>query len=266
MTNLDRILCGLNMASLIRGWRFGWQEFEAACIAGLSAVHPRQDRASHDLELQLKSIPTVTLDEILGVQKALISVEIQKYEDGMLPAHEAIALLSMLVAESPKEVLEIGTFMGHTTKAMARNLPGGLIHTVDLPPDFAAQEPANPAIPKDDFHLIRKRVVGREFKGQPVEVRIKQHFGDTAKIDFQEFGRPDFFFIDGSHTYEYCKQDSEKCHQLCNGRGTFFWHDCDESHPGVVKFVNEWRAAGRKISRIHGTNLAYWKSPEPAGR
>jgi hypothetical protein len=78
--------------------------------------------------------------------------------------------------------------------------------------------------------------------------------------DSREAGSPTFFFIDGSHTYEYCKNDSEKCFALCDGKGVFLWHDCDEAHPGVVRFVMEWRQMGRDIRRISGTPIAYWKS------
>jgi hypothetical protein len=59
-------------------------------------------------------LPTISLDEILGDQKPHISLPMMKYEEGMLPSRDAIVLLASLVAESPKEVLEIGTFMGHT--------------------------------------------------------------------------------------------------------------------------------------------------------
>ena len=188
----------------------------------------------------------------MGEKKVLIIMEIQKRDQGTLPDSDAVALLSTLAAAKPAEVLEIGTFMGYTTKAMATNLPEGIVHTVDLPPDFSEKEPQTTVLQKDDFHLIRQRVVGREFKGQPVEARIRQHFGDTARIDFEEFGRANFFFIDGSHTYEYCKQDSEKCFALCHGQGIFLWHDCDPGHPGIIKFINEWRAAGRNVVRIKG--------------
>jgi hypothetical protein len=114
--------------------------------------------------------------------------------------------------------------------------------------------------PKDDFHLIERRIVGREFKGLPIEAKIKQHFGDTAVMDFSKLGNAAFFFIDGSHTYEYCKNDSEKCFALCLGKGVFLWHDCDHSHSGVIRFISEWRAAGRDIVRIEETSLAYWKN------
>ena len=254
-----RFLLGLNAASVVRGLRFGPQEFIRSCFDSLSAVHPFQSRSSDQTQKEWKAIPEVALGEILGAAKANIKLGVQKYEEGMLSSQEAIALLSILAVENPKEVLEIGTFMGHTTRAMAENLNEAIIHTVDLPPDFATQPESKDGPPKDDFHLIARRIVGREFKQQAVESRIRQHFGDTATIDFSTFGKPFFFFIDGSHTYEYCRQDSEKCFLSCGGAGTFLWHDCDTGHPGVVKFISEWRALGRNICRIQGTALAYWK-------
>lgn len=255
-----QFLLGLNGASMIRGLRLGINEFVKGSFASFGAAYPLQDRIHNRIQKELKSIPEISLGQILGPRKTAVKLNVQAYEDGILPSYEAMVLLSILTAESPGEVLEIGTFMGHTTRAMAENLAGAIIHTVDLPPDFSGQAEAQHGAPKDDFHLIARRVVGREFKGQPVEARIRQHFGDTAAINFQEFGRPTFFFIDGSHTYEYCKQDSEKCFALCGGAGTFLWHDCDAAHPEVIQFILEWRGLGRNIARIEGTALAYWKN------
>jgi len=253
-----QFLMGINGASVIRGLRLGFSEFVRGCFASLGAAHPFQDRIRNQVERELEAIPKIGLDQILDTRKTTIKLNTQKYEDGMLPMNDAVALLSILTAENPKEVLEIGTFMGHTAKAMAENLPDSIIHTVDLPPNFSEPKNSVKDMPKDDFHLIQRRSVGREFKGSSVEARIKQHFGDTALMDFCEFGSPVFFFIDGSHTYEYCKQDSEKCFGLCSGNGIFLWHDCDQSHSGVIKFIMEWRAVGRNICRIEGTSLAYW--------
>lgn len=209
---------------------------------------------------ELGKIPERRLDELLGTRKCAIRLRVMAYEDGMMPFRDALGLLSLLVAENPREVLEIGTYMGHTTRAMAENLDTATIHTLDLPPDFSAAADVAGLPPKDDFHLIARRVIGREFQGRDCQKRIVQHFGDTATYDFQKAGRPTFFFIDGSHTYEYCKSDSEKCLALCPAGGVFLWHDCNETHPGVVRFVLEWRALGRDIVRIEGTDLAYWKN------
>jgi hypothetical protein len=259
MKNAVRFLLGFNLASVVRGCRLGFGEFVNSCFKSIIAVHPLESRKKIAEEHALKSIPQVSLDEILGHRKVPIKLTVQRHEDGMLWTHEAQVLLSLLVLENPKEVLEIGTYMGHTTRRMAENLPDALIHTLDLPVDYSMTETTAGLPPKDDFHLIKHRIVGREFKNQECEKRIVQHFGDTAVFDFKELGHPAFFFIDGSHTYEYCKQDTEKCLALCNGQGTFLWHDCDEWHPEVVRFIREWRAAGKEIVRIKGTSLAYWK-------
>lgn len=260
MKRFFQYICGLNLASVFRGARFGFREFRDACYKGLCAVHPFEDRKKVAEQEALNAIPEVSLDEILGDKRVEIKLAVQRHEDGILFEGDARALLAVLVLENPKEVLEIGTFMGHTTRAMAENLKESIVHTVDLPPDYLTGK-SLPNLPaKDDFHLIERRVVGREFKDQDCEKQIVQHLGDTATMDFQKIGRPTFFFIDGSHTYEYCRQDSEKCLALCSGNGTFLWHDCDLWHPGVVRFISEWRKAGRNVVRIKGTFLAYWKA------
>ena len=213
-----------------------------------------------DAHIQLLKIPSVDLGSLLGDVKANITLSVQKYEDGMLPSDNAMALLALAVAASPKVVLEIGTFMGHTTKLLAMNLPDSIIHSVDLPLDFIPEQDNVAGAKKDDFHLIAKREVGREYRGTTYAARVRQHFVDTALWNFDEAAGATLFFIDGSHTYDYCKNDSDRCYELCHGKGVFFWHDCDDAHPGVVKALLEWRARGRNVVRIEGTPIAYWKS------
>ena len=118
----------------------------------------------------------------------------------------------------------------------------------------------NKIFPRRTLILLPVELSVEILMGHPCASRIKQHFADTARWDFHEAGQPTFFFIDGTHTYEYCKNDSEKCFELCGGRGVFLWHDCNETHPGVVRFISEWRRQGKDIKRIAGTSIAYWKS------
>jgi Methyltransferase domain len=251
MKSLLKVLLGFNAISLIHLVRLKPMRFLGACKRAFSSSRSTS---------ALIKIPEIGLGEILADRKPVIRMSVMRYEDGMLPGDQAMALLSILVAEAPNEVLEIGTYMGHTTRQMAQNLQTAVIHTVDLPEDFSVERDPENNLAKDDFHLITRRIVGREFKGHPCAGRIKQHFADTARWDFRHAGHPTFFFIDGSHTYEYCKNDSEKCFELCGGRGVFLWHDCDDTHPEVVRFVSDWRQQGRDIRRILGTPIAYWKS------
>jgi len=251
---------GVNLAMLVRILRFGMRGAGYDCRMVYAFINPFEKCKARRLRAEFEVIPVVSLESVLGERKVEVKFQMMKCEDGMMPVRDAFALLSILVAERPSEVLEIGTYMGYTTRALAENLDAGIVHTVDLPLDFSVKNETKNEMPKDDFHLINRRVVGREFKGSALERKIRQHFGDTAEIDFKQFGRPTFFFIDGAHTYEYCKNDFEKCFALCPAGGTFFWHDCDMSHPGVVRSISELRQAGHNVVRIDGTALAYWKN------
>ena len=244
---------GLNVASLghLAAGRFGL--FSKSCRSALSAA--RFPGSTTDVGL-----PTVSLEDVLGDRKPQVMLQVKSLEEGVLPSDQSLVLAAILAVERPAAVLEVGTFVGSTTRMMAENAPQAVIHTVDLPLDFSPEEPSRVGIPKDDFQLISRRVVGRDFAGQQCAARIVQHFGDTAEWDFDAAKPADFFFIDGSHTYEYCRNDSEKCFALCSGEGVFLWHDCDDNHPGVTRLLCEWRRMGRDVRRIAGTPIAYWKN------
>lgn len=203
-------------------------------------------------------IPAQDIGTILGTKQVEVKVILMKYEDGSLQSYESLVVAAIAKAEKVKTILEIGTFMGSTTLLFAKNCPQADIHTVDLPLTYETE--LNQKSIKDDFHLIKKRDVGRDFRNYEKKVKIKQHFQDTVDWDFRGIGEPDLFFIDGSHTYEHCKNDSEKCFALNKGKGVFIWHDVNQEHPGVVKLINEWRDQGRDITRIQGTSLGYWKN------
>ena len=257
MKSFFKVLLGFNAISIIHLMRLNFSRFVRACVSAFAS-------ARHAAGNSLSRIPEISLEEILADRKPVVRISIAGYEDGMLPSNQAIAVLAILVAESPCEALEIGTFMGHTTRQIAENLgPAGIVHTVDLPEDFSIESDPERNLLKDDLHLISRRMVGREFKGHPSAVRIKQHFGDTARWDFTEAGQPTFFFIDGAHTYDYCKNDSQKCLAISAPQGVFLWHDCDDAHPGVLRLISEWRLLGRDVRRISGTPIAYWKCALP---
>lgn len=194
-------------------------------------------------------IEVISLVKILA-GRSPTTVGPSRHQQGALPPNEASVLMAIACAEQPNSVFEIGTYCGHTTLHFARNLPYATIHTIDLPEEVDC-------FPlKTDYHLITDREVGREYQGQPGAERIIQHRGDTATWDFSQVTGASFFFIDGSHTYEYAKNDTEKCFDVCGGKGVFLWHDCDDRHPGVMQFLSEWR---KEILLISGTCLAYGK-------
>jgi hypothetical protein len=200
-------------------------------------------------QLQLDQIPKVSVAQIAG--KPIIRVEgSYSYRDGYLPWCDLIALLSVLVERSPRTILEIGTFNGFTTRMMALNLPNAEIHTIDLPVDFTD---GNAGLQKDDFHLIASRRVGSEYLADPSIKTITQHFGDTAEYAFPP---AEFFFIDGSHTYDYVRNDTKKA-LACGIAKTLVWHDCDHLHEDVTRWLIEMIQNGYPVCRFAGTNLAF---------
>lgn len=253
MNPIIKVFAGANIASLLQ-LKHGVRTWARTCALNFRL-------SSRRLNPWVELIPETPLSVILGQRSPKINLVVSEYRDGMLPYNQSLALLSIAVAELPSSVLEVGTFMGHTTRQLAENLPNALVHTVDLPTEVSQDLLSHSAIPKDDFHLIEKRKVGAEYVGTPEAERIRQHFADTATWDFEPGRDAGLFFIDGSHTYEYCKNDSEKCLAVSKPGSVFVWHDCDPSHPGVAKCLVEWRRLNRDVRRIEGTPLAYWKRP-----
>jgi predicted O-methyltransferase YrrM len=206
-------------------------------------------------------IPEIQLAEITKIDPAQIDLLDIPYEDGALPNDQCRVLLAVLLEKRPKEVLEIGTYFGHTTCRMA-HVSDATIHTVDLPPMYNIAWKGY----LTDFHLINRRPQGGHLVRRTNNGRIVQHFADTMHWHFANAGEPSFFFIDGSHSYEAVKHDSAECYQLCKGNGVFLWHDVAESHPGVVQLIEEWRALRRNVCRIAHTTLGYYDGTNRTAR
>lgn len=198
--------------------------------------------------VNLKRIPQVDLCDLIG--KPVIRVDgSYSYVDGSLPWNDIVALMSLLVDRSPRSVVEVGTFNGYTTRLMSLNLPDAEIHTIDLPENYGDD---GKGMPKDDWHLISARRVGSQYRADPSVKNVRQHFGDTAQLVFPP---AEAFFIDGSHTYAYARNDTEKALASPEAR-LLVWHDCNMDHPGVTRWLTEMIHSGYPVRHIRGTNLA----------
>jgi caffeoyl-CoA O-methyltransferase len=103
--------------------------------------------------------------------------------EGMLTGPVAGRLLELLVwFGSPRRVLEIGTFSGHSALAMAAALPAdGHIDTLELDP-------------------ARASVAQRNFDGSPYGSRISLHVGPALDSIAALDGKFDFVFLDADKT------------------------------------------------------------------
>ena len=155
---------------------------------------------------------------------------------------EAPFLCGALKVLGAKRILEIGTFHGGMTIQLAANIEkDGLVHTIDLDPNESDKLVLT--ISSYDKELVDKNSreeVGKAFHGTVYEDRIIQTYCDSAILDFSKFQEPfDLAFIDGGHSYEQVKMDTENVLSIMRPGGCIFWHDYQPGCEGVVKYLHE---------------------------
>jgi Methyltransferase domain len=270
MKKLVKGLLSLNLAGAVRLLRFGPGDAAQRLARAYHQIDPFGGRyagagtSSDECRAELALIPQAGLSEVVRNRPTIKVDSTYSYHDGSLPWCDIMALLAILVDRAPASVLEIGTFNGYTTRLLALNMPSSTIHTIDLPAGYDPGSDATSPV-KDDLHLIASRNVGIKYRSDPSISNVVQHFGDTATWDFRDARDATLYYIDGAHTYEYARNDTEKALAASQDRdATILWHDCDQDHPGVVRWLKEMSRDGYPVRRIAGTNLAIMDSPARA--
>jgi len=162
---------------------------------------------------------------------------------GLATKMHEVQWLVWKAAQVPGNILEIGTHLGATARALALAFPGRMIHTVD--------DPRAVVQPEQQHEVLPERDIGRLIRGLP---NVRQH---RPPFDYRgtDIG---LAFIDGDHSYEAVKRDTEAA--LKHAR-TIVWHDVFEwQHPwvGVFKYLSQ---SGLPVTRVEGTWLAYLDTP-----
>lgn len=262
---LYKAACSLNLAVLLRALRFGPKDAARKAVRAYDLINPLARDKGRDpwddprvdprVWSLLASFTRIGLSEVIAARRFIITDGSLTSADGSLGIQDQVALMSLVCDREPNVVLEIGTYNGATTRLIARNLPRAKIHTLDLPPDISSEELHQSILPKDDFHLIGNRRVGEAIVSDPAITNVTQHYGDSATWDFSPVQGFDFVFIDGSHTYEYVRNDTIRSAEAAAGRATFVWHDFDYSHYDVVNYLTEMANAGLPVRHIASTNM-----------
>jgi hypothetical protein len=223
-----------------------------------------------DLAVRLRSLsrrlrgklrsPKGTLPEVgwasLCRDSGVIFTETRK-ADGNVNLAETAVLNALCRTYRPRTVFEIGTFDGRTTLNFALNCDAE-IHTLDLP---AAELPASD-VTGADIKYVDKPVSGARFKTGPGKdfpcvKRIFQHLGDSSRFDFSPWhGKVDLIFVDGAHTYDFVKSDSEAAFKMLSPNGgVVVWHDYGV-WPDVAKVLDEIKAARPDLPLVNVRNTS----------
>jgi predicted O-methyltransferase YrrM len=169
---------------------------------------------------------------------------------------DLIGLCMLAQIVKPKKVFEIGTLEGSGALHLALNAPEAEIFTLDLAPNDV---PALTTTTTDEEIMAWHRKGKNVFRDTPEEKRIHPVYGDSAQFDFSAYrGQIDLFFIDGSHSYEYVKNDTLKALDCVRKGGVIAWHDYGRyGVNGISRWLHEFRIGHPAIYRIPGGSLAY---------
>ncbi len=171
---------------------------------------------------------------------------------------ECAALAALSRLSRAKKIFEFGTYKGVSTTQLALNVEeGGMVFTLDLPEDHPAY---SLPIPKPEEQQIAAEGGKGILIPRDLLDRVTFLSSDSATFDETPYhGTMDLIFVDGAHSYEYVKNDTEKGWEMLRPGGVLAWHDCVASHPDVVRYIKERKLVTKLVN---GTALAYAIKPE----
>jgi predicted O-methyltransferase YrrM len=175
-----------------------------------------------------------------GIESVEVSLHCPLREvGGNVWVNELVFLAGICRWLKPKHVFEIGTFNGRTTVNLAANSPeDAVIHTLDIPHDHPALAQVSG---EERFQLHAN--AGALYRNSAFAGKIDQLWADSAEFDEKPFaGKIDLAFIDGSHSYGYIKNDTEKVLRMMTPDGLVIWHEYYPQYPDVPRYLEEHRS------------------------
>src|SRR5947209_14056201 len=171
-----------------------------------------------------RNLPIVSIDEMLAGVPDTEEVRLAVLETRAhnMSLFEVFCLAAITRKFAPSVALEIGTYDGRSTMALARNMTGR-VYTVNLGPNYME-------LHRDQGHRVDVQLSRKVSSGErtlaPEADRIVQVFSDSTKLDFDQFGTVDLIVIDGGHGYDVVKSDTKNALRIINRkRGIIIWHD-----------------------------------------
>lgn len=141
-----------------------------------------------------------------------------------------------LIKQSRGNFLEVGAWWGKTTYELATRFPERTFHTIDfleiqLPYECAMTTRA----PKEDLCKYARHLPNVAF-----------HYIESSKFDYKGKGIG-IVFIDGNHSEDGCRLDTELAIRNLPRGGIICWHDSFQSRFGVKSYLE--REIDRKYER-----------------
>jgi hypothetical protein len=167
-------------------------------------------------------------------------------------------LATIVSAINPKKIFETGTFRGVGTLTMALNAPEANIYTLDLPEQYTEAEVKTLSKGDKEWVRLSRTSTGFAFQGHPAAARIHQLRGNSLTFEPPaELQNTDLCFIDGGHSYECIKADTETALKILSPNGVIVWDDYTWFIDGVSQYLTELRHT-LPLYRIAGSQLVIY--------
>jgi len=167
------------------------------------------------------------------------TIQYPDYDRGLIMRSDIEVMLRLLKSTNSKSLLEIGTWLGKTTKILSLYLDK--VYTLDIDREST------------DLSKITKGQIGELLYHKDIgsscfdRKNVIQFYGDSAsekviKMVKNGIGKHvDSCFIDGNHTYEYCLSDTNNMLSMVKHSGLMMWHDVkEEDGNGVIDVLNSF--------------------------
>lgn len=141
---------------------------------------------------------------------------------GMMHRRDIEALTALLLALKPKRIFEIGTYRGASSEMMLRLLPEAHVISIAFVNPDKSRQFNNDELSEAEVGAL----VSPSNRG-----RFTQLIGDSHRIDpagfVRDHGKMDLVFIDGDHSREGVRQDTDLARAILAPGGAIAWHDAN---------------------------------------
>jgi hypothetical protein len=169
-------------------------------------------------------------------------------------------LATIVSALKPKRIFEAGTFRGVGSLTMALNAPEADVYTLDLPEEYTLAEVETLSRGDKEWVRLSRTSTGFAFLGHPAAKRIHQLRGNSLTFTPPDFlADTDLCLIDGGHSYECVKADTETALKILSPNGIIVWDDYSWFIDGVSQYLTELRKS-LPLYRIAGSQLVIYSA------
>lgn len=178
-----------------------------------------------------------------GLDGIALPIASMNEESGHVNHADLLYVAAIAQLRQARNIFEFGTYQGRTTYFLTFASPDARVTTLNLPPE---QDPSVAPF------------LGIMFRGSDREDRITQLLQDSRLFDAGPHAASmDYVFVDGDHSYELVKNDTEKALAMLRPGGMIVWHDYMPKCPGVMRYIRDF-AEERPVFRLRNTSLVVY--------